>query len=225
MTTKPFFVKVSSDLLARTDLSMTRKVILSYLTLRSGIPGWTFNATDLETQLGICYETARRETKQLEVLGVIKCIGYSHKWQKRYKKYVLVEASKMDGSEAPTEHDKMLPSDDTPPLPEHDKMLPPEHDKMSYYKKKVEEEGLKEVPGLVLNSGKTDSNPNLVDEWEKACQDVGLSSMSSEESGTNNNDLGQPPTVVAPETSMVSSELSFNERNSLFQVPNDTYLP
>jgi len=91
-------LKVPSDLLARTDITSTRKLILSYFQLRSGINNWTFNATDISITIGICYRTAKRELKDLESNGIIKCIGYSSRWQKRYKKYILIEQDKMSFS-------------------------------------------------------------------------------------------------------------------------------
>ena len=97
---KSFFVRIDKELLSRTDISSTRKLVIAYLQLRHGLEGWTFNATDIANTLGISYTESRREVKFLEATNFIKCIGYKGDWQKRYKKYVLTEASKMDGPEA-----------------------------------------------------------------------------------------------------------------------------
>jgi len=116
MTTKPFFVKIPSDLLARKDLTMTRKVILAYFKTRAGTK-WQVDRTDLIDNLGLPDRTVKRELKALLKEGIIKCLGYSHRWQKHYKKYVLTEQAKtvpIEGAKmAPTEQAKMSTSNST----------------------------------------------------------------------------------------------------------------
>lgn len=65
-------IEIDSDLLARTDITSTRKLILAYLVMHDDMPDCEINPTDISLAIGVCYKTAYREIKELKEMGIIE---------------------------------------------------------------------------------------------------------------------------------------------------------
>ena len=214
MEIKPFFVKVPSDLLARTDLTSTRKLILAYLILRSGIESWTFNATDISKTLGISYKTAIRELKIMEGNHIIKYVGYTKVLRKSYKKYILTwdKMSKTNlGQNVQTNLGQNVPLEE-----------------VKKEERKKKERKKKENPLITIHAKPSvELEPNQADVFDRVCAAAGISSMVSETARTNSGE--ELATAVLPNISMtlkpIPREYQLNARNSLQSIPNDTFLP
>jgi hypothetical protein len=230
MEIKPFFVKVPSDLLARTDLTSTRKLILAYLILRSGIESWTFNATDISKTLGISYKTAIRELKIMEGNHIIKYVGYTKVLRKSYKKYILTwdKMSKTNlGQNVQTNLGQNVQTNLGQNVQTNlGQNVPLEEVKKEERKKK--ERKKKENPLITIHAKPSvELEPNQADVFDRVCAAAGISSMVSETARTNSGE--ELATAVLPNISMtlkpIPREYQLNARNSLQSIPNDTFLP